>query len=54
MIGVGLGLCYFINSADTLGLITVEMLSGLTIGELQIWIMGLSTILGGISYAYSR
>ena len=54
MIGIGLGLCYFINSADTLGLVSAELLSGLTVGELQIWIMGLSTIFGGIAYAYSR
>lgn len=54
MIGIGLGLCYFIDSANTAGLVTIEMLSGLTVGQLQIWIMGLSTILGGISYAYSR
>ena len=51
MIGLGFGLCYFIDSADTLGLITAEMLSGLTVGEAQIWIMAISTILGGISYS---
>ena len=51
MIGLGFGLCYFIDSADTLGLITAEMLSGLTVGQLQIWIMAISTILGGIAYS---
>ena len=51
MIGMGFGLCYFVDSADTLGLVSAEMLSGLTVGQLQIWIMALSTILGGIAYS---
>jgi len=51
MIGLGFGLCYFIDTANTLGLITAEMLSGLTVGQLQIWIMAISTILGGVAYS---
>jgi len=53
MIGLGFGLCYFIGAADTAGLVTVEMLSGLSVYQLQLWIMILSTIGGGVAYAFS-
>jgi len=49
MIGLGFGLCYFLSSADTLGLVTAEMLNGLTVDQLQIWIIAITTILGAAS-----
>lgn len=53
MIGLGFGLCFFIGAANTAGLVTAEMLSGLSIYQLQLWIMILSTIGGGVAYAFS-
>ncbi len=53
-IGVGIGLCYLFNAVDGLGLITAEMLSGLTVPQLQIWTMIISTIFGFILYGASR
>ena len=52
-IGLGIGLCYLVNAANVEGLITAEMLSGLTIPQVQIWIMIISTIMGAIIYASS-
>jgi len=46
MIAVGFSTCYFIGSADTLGLMTADILHGLTVGQFQIWVMAISTILG--------
>jgi len=50
-LGMGVGLCYLLYSADVEGLITTRMLSGLTIPQLQIWIMIIATITGSIIYA---
>jgi len=52
--GVGIGLCYLLNVADGEGLITVEMLSGLTVPQIQIWTMIIATLLGTIMYATNR
>jgi len=54
LIGVGIGLAYFIGSADTQGLVTAEMLSGLTVAQLQTWVVALSVFGGGIIAAYHR
>lgn len=51
--GIGIGLCYLLHATDTEGLITAEMLSGLTIPQLQIWTMIIATLLGTIMYATS-
>lgn len=51
MMGTGIGVCYFLNAADLEGLITVEMLSGLTVPQIQIWTMIISTVLGFVLYA---
>jgi len=51
--GIGIGLCYLLNATNTEGLITAEMLSGLTIPQLQIWTMIIATLLGTIMYATS-
>ena len=49
--GIGISLCYLLNAADGEGLITVEMLSGLTVPQLQIWVMIAATIFGLILYS---
>ena len=53
-LGVGIGLCYLLFSLNAEGLVTAEMLSGLTIPQLQTWVMVISTITGVIMYASSR
>jgi len=52
-LGMGISLCYLIERLDFLGLITPEMLSGLTISQIQIWIIIIATIIGIILYASS-
>lgn len=52
-LGMGVGLCYLLNAANGEGLITARMLSGLTIPQLQIWIMIIATVMGSIIYAIS-
>ena len=49
--GTGIGLCYLLYAVDAEGLITKEMLSGLTIPQIQIWTMIIATIVGTIMYA---
>jgi len=49
-LGVGISLCFLFERADNLGLITSEMLSGLTIFQIQIWTMIIATIIGAIIY----
>jgi hypothetical protein len=50
---IGVTLAYLINVANGLGLITVDMLSGLTIAQLQIWVVVMGAIFGAIAYASS-
>lgn len=54
MMGIGMSLCFLIGELDTHGLVTAQMLSGLTISQVQIWVMVISTLLGGVLYAYQR
>lgn len=51
MIGIGISLCYLLYAADGEGLITVEMLSGLTVPQVQVWTIIISSIFGFIIYA---
>jgi len=51
---LGMSLCYFIGEADSLGLVSNSMLGGLTISQVQIWVMAMATLLGGCLYAYQR
>ena len=53
-IGLGIGLSYLLDAVDGLGLITVEMLSGLTVPQVQLWTMILATLMGAIMYGTSR
>jgi len=51
---LGMSLCFFIGEADSLGLVSNSMLGGLTISQVQIWVMAMATLLGGCLYAYQR
>lgn len=54
LMGIGMSLCFLVGELNTNGLVTSQMLSGLTISQVQIWIMVLSTLLGGVLYSYRR
>ena len=54
LMGVGMSLCFLLGELNSTGLVTSQMLSGLLVGQVQIWIMVISTLLGGVLYAYSR
>jgi len=51
---LGMSLCYFIGEADSVGLVSVSMLGGLTVSQVQIWIMAMSVLLGGTLYTYKK
>jgi len=53
-LGLGIGLCYLLHAVDAEGLITAEMLSGLTVIQLQTWTMIAATVFGFILYGGSR
>ena len=52
IMGLGMSLCYLVGEANTLGLVTASMLSGLSVSQLQIWIMAMSALLGGVLYTF--
>jgi len=54
VMGLGMALCYLLGEADTLGLVVDAMLGGLSISQLQIWIMVMSALLGGVLYSYHK
>lgn len=51
MMCFGIGFCYLLYAANTQGIITPEMLTGLTIPQIQIWVMIISTLVGSMIYA---
>lgn len=51
---VGVGFAVFAGELDTLGILTSDMLSGLTVAQLQLWIIALGLIAGGILMAGRR
>ena len=53
-LGLGVGLCYLLYAVDAEGLITAEMLSGLTLPQLQTWTMIAATVFGFILYGSTR
>ena len=53
-IGVGFGVAYLIDATNTLGLITAEILHGLTVYQLQLWAMVLGTVGGACAYKLSK
>ena len=54
IMGLGMSLCYLLGEANTLGLVVDAMLGGLTISQLQIWIMAMSALLGGVLYSFHK
>ena len=52
IMGLGMALCYLVGEANTLGLVTASMLSGLTVSQFQIWVMAMSALLGGVLYTF--
>lgn len=54
IMGLGLGLCFLVGEADTLGLVVNSMLGGLTVGQVQIWIMAMSALMGGVLYSFHK
>lgn len=54
MIGTGIGVCFLLTAMDGEGLITVDMFYGLTLIQLHIWVMGSSTLLGALLFAWTR
>jgi len=54
VMGLGMALCYLLGEADTLGLVVDAMLGGLTVSQVQIWIMAMSALFGGVLYSYHK
>ena len=51
MMFIGMAMAVFIGLADTNGLIAVEMIAGLTIQQVQIWVMAFSVIIGAAVFS---
>jgi len=49
-IATGAALCYLFYGLDVEGLITVDMFWGLTVAQVQTWVMILSTLVGAVLY----
>ena len=45
---IGVGVAYTFGTLDTMGMITTQMKSGLTIDQIQLWIIVIFGFLGGI------
>lgn len=50
MIGVGFGLVIFIDKANTINMITTELLSGLTVSQLKLFTAAFAILFGAIGY----
>jgi len=48
---VGLGLAHLFGTLDTMGMITAQMKTGLTIAQIQLWIIVIFSLVGGIANA---
>ena len=48
---MGIALCLFIAEADAEGLISAQMLTGLTVLQTQVWIMAVSTFMGALLFS---
>jgi len=48
---VGIGLAQLFGTLDTMGMITSQMKAGLTIAQIQLWIIVIFSLVGGISNA---
>lgn len=49
LIGVGLGLCVLLNGLDAEGMLTAQILHGLTIGQFQMGVLVASIVVGAWS-----
>lgn len=49
---IGMALSVFMGEANTMGLVTAEMLVGLTIQQAQTWIMAVSVFFGAALFAF--
>ena len=54
MIFLGVAVAVFIGGANTESLLTTELLNGLTLIQLQTWIVAISTIFGAIAFSFHR
>ncbi len=48
---VGVGLAHLFGTLDVMGMITTEMKTGLTIAQMQLWIIVIFSLVGGIANA---
>lgn len=48
---VGMGLAHLFGTLDTMGMITSQMKTGLTIAQIQLWIIVIFSLVGGIANA---
>ena len=48
---VGVGLAQLFGTLDTMGMITSQMKAGLTIAQIQLWIIVIFSLVGGIANA---
>lgn len=48
---VGMGLAHLFGTLDTMGMITAQMKTGLTIAQIQLWIIVIFSLVGGIANA---
>ncbi len=48
---VGMGLAHLFGTLDTMGMITSQMKTGLTIEQIQLWIVVIFSLVGGIANA---
>ena len=50
---VGFGLVMLLSSGNTLGIVTADMLHGLTVAQAQLWTIVGSLVMGGVVYSVS-
>lgn len=48
LIVVGFGMAHLFGTLDTMGMLTTELKAGLTIEQIQLWIIVISALVGGI------
>lgn len=53
MMVIGLGLAYLFGTLDTMDMLTTELKAGLTIEQIQLWIIVIFSLVGGIVNAVS-
>ena len=51
---IGVGLAWLFGTLDTMDMISDQLKAGLTIDEIQLWIILIFTLAGGITTAFKR